>query len=191
MHSPATGCPGAAPAASLRHQLHRDREWEHRPPVDAVIAEVQVARQVERVEGLQRDLAAVRGRTAGGLRRTTGEQRQPGELGLTGSPARRRRRVRRPRKSGGRADHHLGLALAPAAQLLLEHPSALLEADQRDAAAGELGFQPGGDHARGPPRPPIDRHDPGGPAAIELVRELAEHLARGGVVGLATVAEAT
>jgi hypothetical protein len=48
---------------------------------------------------------------------------------------------RRGRQAGGRADHHLGFALAPAAELLLEHAAALLDRNQRDAASRELALQ--------------------------------------------------
>src|SRR5262249_46209597 len=41
------------------------------------------------------------------------------------------------------------------------------------------------------PWPPVDGHDPAGPAAVELVREPTEDLAGSGIVGLPAVSEAS
>ena len=191
-----------APAATRRlgHQLHRDGEREHRAAVDAVIVEVAVAAQVEGVE--QRPRCAVAQGRSLDRRRSRQQQRW-----------RRVRRLRwplrmRPRRSEadrpawgsppGRPDSPVlapittsASPFTPRLSSSFEHPAALVEPDQGDAAARELLLEQGRDHPGGPPRPPVDRDHPCRPAAVELVREPAEHLAGGGVVGLTAVPEAS
>ena len=139
--------------------------------VEAVVAEVEVAGEVER-----------RARARRRRRRPCAAARA-----ACASSGQRRRGARDP----AAADHDLGLALAPAAQLLVEQPAAGLDGDQRHAALGELALRPRArpcrPSARGPSR---SRPRGAGQRAVELLGELVEHLAGGGVVGLAAVAEA-
>ncbi len=78
--------------------------------------------------------------------------------------------------------------LRPLDELPLEEPTALIESDQSDAATSKLLLEQWGDHAACP-RAPVDRHDSSRPAAVQLVGELAEDLARRRVVRLAAIAE--
>jgi hypothetical protein len=50
---------GSAGDRELRHQLHRDRERQHRPPVDAVVTEVAVTLELERVKELEPTVAVI------------------------------------------------------------------------------------------------------------------------------------
>ena len=72
--------PGLRRDGELCHQLHRDREREHRSAVDAVIVEVAIALEVERVACLE-GVLDMRG-PIGPVREAVraGEQRQLGRV---------------------------------------------------------------------------------------------------------------
>ena len=117
-------------------------------------------------------------------RRRAGEQRQLRALRPSGAK-RRHPRARWRRRSRPRP-RPCARCAAPRSSIL--QPSSIGISDH--AAARRTLPAPRGDHARRQPRAPVDRDHAGGPAAVELVRELVEDLAGRRVVGLAAVAEA-
>ncbi len=171
-----------AGGGGLGQQLHRHREREHGTAVDAMVVEVQVVLEIEGADDV--DGAVGRARHGG----VDGQQREcPGVELVVG----RRSAVHtRGGERGRSADHDLGLALAPEAQLLGEVPAAGVDRDQLHAAPRELLLELRRHHPGRQPRPPVDRHDAGGPAPVEILRELVQDLAGGRVVGLAAIAEA-
>ena len=201
MRSPATVASGRGRGGELGHQLHRDREREHRPAVDAVVAEVAVARELE---ACRAPAATARRRRAG---RTCGLARAPAS---SGSPARSR--------SASAGGPPPGRALAPAVGASSGAGASPVAAPITTSASPLRPWRSSSSSIRGSPgrarsarrrggrtpassqgRPcPRARHGPqsiatrrgAGQRAIELVGELAEHLARGRVVGLTAVAEA-
>ena len=95
-------------------------------------------RRTEARDGRPRGGRRGSGRGRGWRRRSAVEARRrqvrsmPGRGGRAAAPAARR----------GRADHHLGLALAAPSQLLVQQPAAGVDRDQRDPAAARTGARP-------------------------------------------------
>src|SRR5689334_8500185 len=89
----------------------------------------------------------------------------------------------------GPADQDFNLALAAAAQLLLQHATPDIGRDEHHPSLAELTHHFRRGHPRVEPRPPVDRDHAAWPAPVQVLCQFVEYLTGRCIITLTAVAE--